>query len=266
MELIATSRIVRAQARALKARPFARILGEMVGMLTGEVRESPLLQEREVRNVSLIVITSDRGLCGAYNSNLLREAERARRRSTEAGHDVRITAVGRKALSYYRFRRVPMAGEFIGVSDRPTYADAKKIAAQAIEQYLSQEVDRILLAYTDFVSLSLQRARVAQILPAPRREDVPPPEGVRPVFDFEPPPEEFLHALLPWYVDVKVYAAMLESSASEHAARRRAMKDATDNATDLLKVLTRDENRARQAEITSEIADLVGAAEALQAG
>jgi F-type H+-transporting ATPase subunit gamma len=263
MELIASSRILRAQGQAIRSRPFAQALGDMIEMLSGEVRESPLLVEREVRNLGLIAITSDRGLCGAYNSNLLREAERARTRESVAGRGVEITAVGKKGLSFYRFRRVPLAAEFTGVSDRPRYEDARRIAQGVIEAYLQGRIDRVLLAYTDFVSVALQRARVVQILPAPRDEPIEEGEA-RPLFEFEPGPERLLDALLPRYVEVKVYAALLESAASEHAARRRAMKDATDSAADLLKILKRDENRARQSEITSEIADLVGAAEALK--
>ncbi|MGH2813385.1 MAG: ATP synthase F1 subunit gamma [Actinomycetota bacterium] len=264
MELIAASRIVRAQARALRARPFAKAIGEMIEMLTGEVQESPLLAEREVRKVGLVVITSDRGLAGAYNSNVLREAERARRRESEAGAEVEVSAIGRKGLQSFRFRRIPLVSEFTGMSDQPRYAQARQIAEGVIERYIAGDIDKILLAYTDFVSMALQRARVAQILPAPRQERDRAEEGPRAVFEFEPEPSALLDALLPRYVELKIFAAMLESAASEHAARRRAMKDATDSATDLLKILRRDENRARQAEITSEIADLVGASEALQ--
>lgn len=263
MELIAASRIIRAQTRALRARPYARAIGEIIEMLASEAEQSPLLAEREVRNAGIVVITSDRGLCGAYNTNVLRESDRARKRETDAGHEVRVTAVGKKGLSYYRFRRVELAGEFQGVSDRPRYSDARKIAEGVIASYVGGETDRVLLAYTDFVSMALQRARVAQILPViPREEERAPAE--RPLFEFEPEPEKLLDALLPRYVEVKIFAALLESSASEHAARRRAMKDATDNAADAVKVLKRQENRARQAEITSELADLVGAAEALK--
>lgn len=263
MELIAASRIIRAQSRAVRARPYAKAIGEMVEMLSGEVKESALLNEREqIRNVGLIVISSDRGLCGGYNVNVLREADRARKRESDAGRGMTITAAGRKGISYFRFRRLPLAAEFIGISDTPTYENAKSISSAVIEDYVSGRTDKVLLAYTDFVSASLQRARVAQILPAVRAERAK-VEGPRALFDFEPEPEALLDALLPRYVEAKVYAALLESAASEHAARRRAMKDATDNALELIKLLKRDEDRARQAEITSEIADIVGAAVAI---
>lgn len=265
MELIAATRILRAQGRAVKARPYANAIGEMIEMLAGETQGgSALLTEREVQNTGLIVITSDRGLAGAYNSNVLREAERARQRETADGHGIVLTTVGRKGLSFYRFRRVPIDKEFLGVSDTPRYQNAREISERMIEKYVNGEIDRLLLAYTDFVSASVQRARVAQILPVTPPDEEEAAEGVRALFEFEPEPDALLESLLPRYVEMKVFAALLESSASEHAARRRAMKDATDNAADLLKVLTRDENRARQAEITSELSDLVGAVEALK--
>src|SRR5437867_395637 len=174
-ELIAASRIIKAQARATESRPYAEAIGEMVAMLASEARSSPLLAERpDVRNVGLVVITADRGLCGAYNSNVLREAERTRRRETGAGHDVRITGVGRKALSFYRFRRIPMAGEFAGVSDRPTYDDAKRIAGSLIQQFVAGDIDKLFVAYTEYASTFVQRPKVAQVLPARVDEPAPP--------------------------------------------------------------------------------------------
>jgi F-type H+-transporting ATPase subunit gamma len=264
-ELIAASRIIKAQTRATEARPYADAIGEMVEMLASEARSSPLLAERpDVRNVGLVVITADRGLCGAYNSNVLREAERARRRETGAGREVRITGVGRKALSYYRFRRIPMAAEFAGVSDRPTYDDAKRIAAALIQQFVAGEIDKLFIAYTQYASSFVQRPRVVQVLPARVGEAAPAGGGPQAAFEYEPEPAALLEALLPRYVQMKLYAAMLESAASEHAARRRAMRAASDNADDLMKVLNLTANQARQSEITSEIADIVGGAEALR--
>jgi F-type H+-transporting ATPase subunit gamma len=218
-----------------------------------------------VRNVGLVVITADRGLCGAYNSNVLREAERVRRREAGAGHEVRITGVGRKALSFYRFRRIPMAAEFSGVSDRPTYDDAKRIAAALIQQFVAGDIDKLFIAYTEYASTFVQRPKVAQVLPARVEEKAPAAGGGQEAsFEYEPEPAALLEALLPRYVQMKLYAAMLESAASEHAARRRAMRAATDNADDLLKILNLTANQARQSEITAEIADIVGGAEALR--
>jgi F-type H+-transporting ATPase subunit gamma len=264
MQLIAASRIIRAQARTERSRPYAKAIGDMIEMLASEAKSSPLLAERpEVANVGVIAITSDRGLAGAYNSNVLREAQRAVARERELGREVKITSVGRKGASFFRFRHISVANSFTGMSDRPSYENAKEIATGIIGAFTGGEVDKVSIAYTDFVSSSLQRARVAQILPVPKPETEAAPEGPQALFDFEPEPEALLEALLPRYVEIKIFAAMLESSTSEHAARMRAMRNATDKAEELIKVFQLRANKARQAEITSELADIVGATEAL---
>lgn len=265
MELIAASRIVKAQIRLEKSRPYSRAISEMIEMLASEASSSPLLAEREVHNVAIVVITGDRGLAGAYNSNVLREAQRAAGHERELGHNVITTTVGRKGASYLSFRKVPLAASFRGMSDAPSYADAKQVAEGVIAAFTAGEIDKVVIAYTEFVSAFLQRSRVAQILPVPRPEDRDKaPGGPTAVFDFEPEPAELLQALLPRYVEVRMYSCMLESSASEHAARRRAMKNATDNAEELIDHYRLRANKARQAEITNEIADIVGATEALR--
>lgn len=265
MHLIAASRIIRAQARTERSRPFARAMGEMIEMLASESRSSALLSEREdTRNVALVVITGDRGLAGAYNSNVLREAQRALDRERSAGRNVRIITVGRKGVNYFKFRRMPIESTFIGVSDKPTYEHAQQIARGVIESFVSLETDKVLIAYTDFVSAALQRTRVVQVLPVPRPEEERRAEGPQGLFDFEPEPDELLDALLPRYVEVKIYAALLESSTSEHASRMRAMKNATDKAEELIDIFTVRANKARQGEVTSELADIVGATEALR--
>lgn len=265
MHLIAASRIIRAQARTERSRPFARAMGEMIEMLASESRSSALLSEREdTRNVALVVITGDRGLAGAYNSNVLREAQRALDRERSAGRNVRIITVGRKGVNYFKFRRMPIESTFIGVSDKPTYEHAQQIARGVIESFVSLETDKVLIAYTDFVSAALQRTRVVQVLPVPRPEEERRAEGAQALFDFEPEPDELLNALLPRYVEVKIYAALLESSTSEHASRMRAMKNATDKAEELIDIFTVRANKARQGEVTSELADIVGATEALR--
>lgn len=265
-ELIATSRIMKAQARATRARPYAQAINEMIEMVSGAARNAPLLAAREVRNTAIIALTSDRGLAGAFNSNVLREVERARRREEEAGHHVRFTAIGRKAVTYFSFRQIPLAQRYVGMSDAPTFAQAQEVAKPVIDAFSAGEVDKVLLVYTEFVSSFLQRVHVTQVLPVQRPEPAAEATPGEPhaMFDFEPEPAELLEALLPRYVEVTLYTAMLESTASFYAAQRRAMKSATDNAEELLKVLGRDANRARQAEITSELADIVGATEALR--
>ncbi|MBW3590561.1 MAG: F0F1 ATP synthase subunit gamma [Actinobacteria bacterium] len=265
MQLIAASRIGKAQARTEKARPFAEAISEMIEMLASQSKDSPLLADREtVRNVSLVTITGDRGLAGAYNANVLREAQRVAERQREAGREVNVTSIGRKGASFFRFREVPMDATYTGMSDKPAYEDAKKVAAAIIDDYLAERVDLVMIAYTEFLSAGVQRAKVAQILPVPQPdEDEDEAKEAAASFEFEPEPEKLLDALLPRYVEVRIYGALLESSTSEHAARMRAMKSATDKAEDLIKSYQLRANKARQAEITNEIADIVGATEAL---
>ena len=266
MQLIAASRIAKAQARAERARPFARAIGEMIEMLAGEAKSSPLLAERDpVRTVGLVVLTGDRGLAGAYNTNVLREAQRVADRQRQIGRNARIVSVGRKGANFFKFREIPLAAGYSGMSDKPSYADAKVIARSIIEDYIGEDLDMVMIAYTEFLSAAVQRARVAQILPVPRTEGEERQQSDTPhaVFEFEPEPDELLSALLPRYVETKIYGALLESSTSEHASRMRAMKSATDKAEDLIKAYQLRANKARQSEITNEIADIVGATEAL---
>lgn len=266
MQLIAAARIMRAQQRTERSRPFARALSDMIEMLASEAKSSPLLAEREqINTVGLVVITGDRGLAGAYNSNVLREAGRAMAREQDLGRQIKITSVGRKGANYFKFRKMTVDDAFQGMSDKPAYSDAVKVARSVIDGYINGDLDKVMIAYTDFLSAGLQRSRVAQILPVPRPEgEKERPNEPQALFDFEPEPEALLDALLPRYVEIKVYAAMLESSTSEHAARMRAMKSATDKADELIKIYQLRANKARQAEITNEIADIVGATEALR--
>jgi F-type H+-transporting ATPase subunit gamma len=207
------------------------------------------------------VITADRGLAGAYNANALRLAERTRR---SAGDGAVTYAIGRKAISAFRFRHVPMEAQWSGFSDRPSYEDAKKVADKLIEDFNSGKIRSAQLVLTRFESLLVQRPDMIQLLPV-KQEAVEGGRPFPPLFEFEPEPTELLAELLPRYVEMRIYHAMLESAASEHAARRRAMSAATENAEDLISHLTRVMNQARQAEITAEIADIVGGAEALRA-
>ena len=263
MQLIAASRIGKAQARTERARPYAKAITEMIEMLADESRSSPLLAEREIRSAGILVITGDRGLSGAYNANVLREAQRAVARQREVGREAKVISIGRKGGSYFRFRGTDLADTFSGMADKPSYEDAQEIAKGIMDDYTEGSMDIVLLVYTEFLSASVQRARVAQILPVPRPEEDEKDEGPKAVFEFEPEPDALLEALLPKYVEVKVFGALLESSTSEHASRMRAMKSATDKAEELIKVFQLKANNARQAEITNEIADIVGGTEAL---
>jgi F-type H+-transporting ATPase subunit gamma len=267
MELIAASRIVRAQRRVEASRPYAQRIADAIRELAGVTEaasEFPLLREREIRTVGVVLITSDRGLAGGYNSNVIRVAERVLRDIQSQGKAFRLHVVGRKGISYFRFRGYAIASQTTGISDTPTYDDAAEIGRRLMAEFEAGEVDQVLVCYTDFKNIVVQRAASTQVLPI-KKEEVAREEGrIPPLYEFEPEPGVMLSLLLPRYVITVVYAALLESSASEHAARRRAMKTATDNAQELIGLLSRAANRQRQAEITTEIMDIVGGAEALR--
>ncbi len=265
MELIASSRIVKAQQRVESARPYAeRITQAMedVAAHMGGVAH-PLLETREhPSRAGVFVVTSDRGLAGSYNSNVLKEAEQQIDAVRARGLEPAVYVFGKKGVGYFRFRGVPMRATWQGQSEVPTYGIAEEIGKTLIGDFGSEEIDELYCAYTDFRSAFTLRATVKRFLPiAP--EEVHGEDGSVPAeYLFEPDPTEILDHLLPQYVITKVYAALLESAASENAARRRAMKAATDNADEMIKILTRQANRARQDEITTEIMEIVGGAEA----
>jgi len=307
-ELIAASQIVRAQNRIAGAAPYQRGMaevlaeaaadaGEEAGRLLG-VPESP-------RKVLLLAIVADRGLCGAYNVNVLRMSERTIRAGTADGVEYRIVAAGRKAQSFFRFRRLEVERSFTGMSDRPTFEDARRVAEAITQPFLDEEVDQVMVVSTRFLSAGTQTVEVRQLLPLPepagsgatvdddggrgqpreaRDAGAGAPGGAasggdssgsdgdvaRPRRDgyteFEPDSSDLLVELVPRYVESAVFAALLEAAASEHTARQRAMAAATDNADELVKTFTRAMNRARQDAITTEILEIVGGAEALRRG
>jgi len=266
MELIASSRIIKAQARVEAARPYAEEMRRVMGSVASHAgrTDHPLLVARQtVRSVGTIVISSDRGLAGAYNSNVIRAAERDLQAH---GKDPRVFLVGKKAITYFRFRGYEFSDSWTGMSDQPTIEDARTVARAVSEAFTTGEVDQVRLAYTRYTSALVQRPAVVQLLPLAQgdldEEDQGDKAGSA-EYTFEPEPDEILGALLPRYIEGTIYQGMLEGSASEHAARRRAMKAATDNAEELIERLTRNYNQARQAEITTEIMEVVGGAEAL---
>jgi F-type H+-transporting ATPase subunit gamma len=270
MELIASSRIIRAQQRVAAARPYAeemRRLMASVAANAGHV-DHPLLSERgETGTVGTIVVTADRGLAGAYNSNVIRAAERDMR---EHDGDSKLFLVGKKAVNYFRFRGYEFEDSWMGFSEQPRIENAREVAKAVSKSFGEGEVDRVNLAYTRFESAMTQRPTVVQLLPLPQEEldelqEDHERDERRAQYVFEPAPEEILNYLLPRYIEGLIFQGMLEAAASEHAARRRAMKAASDNADELLENLTRNYNQARQAEITTEIMEVVGGAEALTA-
>jgi len=280
MELIAASRIVKAQERVRAARPYAEKMAEVirnVGRASGDVTH-PLLEKRAPNTAGVLVITSDRGLAGAYNSSIMRMAERRIMELRDGGAAVRLYVVGKKAQSYFAFRRYDIAQSFLAVTDQPRFADAEGIAARVMEDYAGGAVDAVEVFYTVFQSALTQQPARFQLLPVDSGDDPAGPTGFdstgeRPVpagessvsYEYEPDPALILGRLLPRYVEASIFGRLLESSASEHASRQRAMKAATENADELIKVLTRTANQARQAEITTEIAEIVGGAQALSA-
>jgi len=270
MELIAASRIVKAQQRVNAAQPYARQITRVISALASQSNiDHPLLQEEaEPGPVAVLVISSDRGLAGGYNANALKTAAGLESLLRGEGKKPELFLVGRKAVSYYRFRGRTPAQVWTGFSEQPTYEDAREVADALIAAFMTDIADggvgEIHVVHTEYVSALTQRPVANRILPLVVEEsDAPPPEGALPLYEFEPSPEVLLDTLLPRYVQTRVYAAMLEAAASESASRRRAMKAATDNADELIKTLTRAANAARQAEITQEISEIVGGASAL---
>ena len=276
MELIAASRIVKAQQRVAAAVPYSEQITEVVKDLAaagGDASRSPLLAGRdEIRRTAYVVISADRGLCGGYNAGVQRAAEGEIKADVLGGKDYAVVACGRKAEGYFRFRGYTIAQTFAGFSDNPTYADAKAIGQYVMEQYVAGEFDRVELVYTRFVSAGSQEVVLRPLVPLDRDlakggdgkgTDA---SGAPADFEFEPDPITILDTLLPRYVEARVYAALLNAAASEHAFRQRAMKAATDNAEELIKNLSRIMNRARQDSITTEIMEIVGGAEALGSG
>ncbi|AYL38277.1 F0F1 ATP synthase subunit gamma [Streptomyces sp. PDY-4] len=272
MEMIAASRVVKAQRKVAASTPYARELTRAVTAVgTGSNTKHPLTTEAEnPTRAAVLLLTSDRGLAGAFNSNAIKAAEQLTERLEREGKQVDTYIVGRRGVAHYNFRERKIAEIFTGFTDEPSYADAKKVAAPLIEALQMETadggVDELHIVYTEFVSMMTQTAVDSRMLPL-RLEEVAEETSTKgeilPLFDFEPSAEDVLDALLPRYVESRIYNALLQSAASKHAATRRAMKSATDNAGELINTLSRLANAARQAEITQEISEIVGGASAL---
>ena len=271
MELVASARLRRAQARIEAMRPYA---DRMTELMTGTAKASTslqglaLLQRREVKKAAIIPLTGDRGLAGAFNAQVLRHAFALERQLRGDGIEVHWLVAGKKGRSTLGFRRYEIDQSWIGFSDRPAYHDAQAIARKAAELYENGEVDRVVIVYNQFVSALVQRVVERDLLPIPEEalahDQVEEHEAaLLGDFIYEPEPEEILQRLLPVYVETELYRALLESAASEQGARMTAMRNASGNAADLISSLTLDMNRARQAEITQEILEVVAGADAL---
>ena len=271
MELIAASRIVKAQQRVAESTPYAEAITETVTIVaSSSSTEHVLTTEREnPGRVAVLVITSDRGLAGAYSSSALRAAEQLTVRLRGEGMDPVPYVIGRKGVAFYRFRSREMAESWTGFSEQPQYENAKEVADTLIDAFLAGSdeggIDEIHLVFTEFITSVTQRPKAVRLLPLVVEETTD-DEGAMPLYEFEPSAEGVLDALLPRYLESRVWNALLQSAAAESAARRRAMKSASDNADELIKGLVRAANAARQAEITQEIMEIVGGAEALSGG
>ena len=271
MELIAASRIIKAQQRAQSAAPYARELTRAVSAVaTFSNVEHPLTTEKEnPTRAAMLLVTSDRGLAGAYSSSVIKEGEQLTRLLADAGKQILPFLTGRKAGAFYAFRRREVAQRWDGFSDSPSYSDAREIADALIESFLKPTeeggVDEIHVVYTRFVSMLTQKPEVIRLLPLEvvEGEEAPEDDDILPLYEFEPDAETVLDELLPLYVASRIHYCLLQSAASELASRQKAMKSATDNAQQLIERLTREANQARQAEITQEISEIVGGASAL---
>jgi F-type H+-transporting ATPase subunit gamma len=271
MELIAASRILKAQQRVNAARPYSEQITEVIRNLAaaGAGKGSALLEQREeVNTVAFVVVAGDRGLCGGYNTNVIRTAEREMARLRAEGKQTRLITVGKKPTAYFRFRGYELDDSHAGFSDEPTYEDARRVAESVVRRFEDGEYDAVEIVYTQFISAGVQRVQLKRFVPletdvldAAEQSDGPSAD-----YEFEPGPGEILDHLLPRYAEARLYAALLEGAASFFAAQQRAMKSATDNAEELITKLSRVMNRARQDAITTEIMEIVGGAEALRQG
>jgi len=271
MELVAAARLRRAEERIVQMRDYADRMQELTAgtaRAAASLRGLTLLQQREPRRVAVVALTGDRGLAGAFNGQILRRAFALERTLRSEGREVRWLVVGRKGRSTLAFRRYEVDQAWTGFTDRPAYADAQGVAHRLAELYTEDEIDRAVLVYNQYVSPLVQRVTEQQILPISeevlgRHEEEEHREALLGDFIYEPEPEQILERLLPVYLETEVYRALLESAASEHGARMTAMRNASKNAVELIDSLTLDLNRARQAEITQEILEVVAGADAL---
>jgi len=271
MELIAATRVVKAQKRANDARPYSTKMTKVIEDLaaSGASASHDLLRQPEsTKKVALVVITSDRGLAGPYNSTVIRAAERQLMDNQSKGIDYSLILIGKKARDYFAFRNYRIDAQYEGMTDTPTYEHAREVAEQVQDVFTEGDIDQVLLVYTEFVTMGTQKLAMRQFLPLESIDTIATSgdSGAAAEFEFEPSSGGVLASLLPRYVESRLYSALLDASASEHANRQRAMKAATDNAEDLLTNLSRRLSRARQAAITTEIMEIVGGAEAMDGG
>jgi F-type H+-transporting ATPase subunit gamma len=269
MEMVSTAKIKKAQERIESARPYALAMMEVLGNVARFVQDGshPLLEVHDKRErTAVVVITSDRGLAGGFNANVLRLTEDLLRQEGEKGAEVDLIVVGKKGIGYFRYRGIEPLATYRDIGDSASFAHARDIASHVIGAYEREELDAVYVVFNHFRSVADQKPETHRLLPIERTVMEESEDGleITPEYMFEPSPEAVLERLLPTYVETLIFRALMESAASEHAARRVAMKAATDNANEMITTLTRSYNRARQATITNEIAEIVGGAAALE--
>jgi len=266
MEMVSTAKLAKAQQNAIAARPYADTLRAVIGDLAAASANfrHPLLEPHSpVKKAVLVVMTSDRGLCGSFNVNILREATRLIQEFGECGTKFELVVQGKKGRSAFRYQGLPVTREYLGVSDKPSHARAELIADELIARYEKREIDEAYIVYSTYKSMVSQIAKAEKLLPLSGLKNEADTDRKNAGYLFHPDPGTILAQVLPLVVHMSVFTAMLDNCAGEHAARRLAMKNATDAADDMIKMLTRQYNRARQSKITQEIAEIVGGAEAL---
>ncbi|NNF84687.1 MAG: ATP synthase F1 subunit gamma [Deltaproteobacteria bacterium] len=266
MKMVSAAKLKRAQDAIVAARPYARKMREVVQAVAGRAGKDahPLLSSRETKKVALLVITSDRGLCGGFNSNLLRAANRFLQETRENVGEVALYVVGRKARDFFRRRQVPMRKEYVNVLGALSYAHAEQFANDLVDGFLAEEFDEVVIAFNEFRSAISQAVRIDKLFPVAFEQAEEEGSGTDIDYLYEPSREEILATLLPKYVEAQIFRMLLESVAGEHGARMTAMDSATNNAVDMISRLTLQMNRARQAAITKELLEIISGAEALK--
>ncbi|MBC8413889.1 MAG: ATP synthase F1 subunit gamma [Nitrospira sp.] len=265
MKMVAASKLRKAQSRMLDMRPYADKMAQVIAGLSGDAEDlHPMLVQRPRNNIEVFVLTSDRGLCGAFNTNVMKAAERLILERRAESFNVSVCTVGKKAAEYFKRRNIKVRQAWTGMSGNLVYADVRKIAADIANHYMNEESDEVMIVYNTFRSVMIQDVTVAGLMPLAASEEQVKTDEPVPIYLYEPSQQAILDQLLPKNVEVQIYRALLESQASEEAARMTAMENATQNADEMIGTLTLDYNKARQATITRELMDIVGGVEALK--
>ncbi|MDO8282484.1 MAG: ATP synthase F1 subunit gamma [Thermodesulfovibrionia bacterium] len=264
MKMVAAAKLRRAQNRMIDMRPYADKMNSVIASMTGGEAVHPLLVKRPRKTVEILILSSDRGLCGAYNTNIIKAAEKIIATRHDEKFNVSISIVGKKAADYYKRRDIEIRKSWVGLSGKLTYTDAQEIGSNIVESYVNETIDEVFIIYNKFVTVMNQEVTVKKLMPVSADASDAAAEEPSTVFIFEPSQKEILNQLLPKNVEVQIYRALLESQASEEAARMTAMENATQNADEMIERLTLQYNKARQATITKELMDIVGGVEALK--